>query len=166
MTLHNILVSSKMDMMLMTQLYIAVSPDDIGPIDALLNCILDIKSWMASSFLQLNQDKTEVQVIGPEAHREKLNLKLKALASNTYEQVKNFGVILDSKLNFNAHIKSITKSGFYHLKNIARVRPFLSQANTETLMLLSPVVDYCNALLSGLSKKSVTPLQLLHNSAA
>ena len=78
-----------------TQLYIAVSPDDIGPIDALLNCILDIKSWMASSFLQLNQDKTEVLVISPEAHREKLNLKLKALASNTSEQVKNLGVILD-----------------------------------------------------------------------
>ena len=54
---------------------------------------------MAGNFLQLNQDKTEVLVIGPEAHREKLNLKLKALASNTSEQVKNLGVILDSKLN-------------------------------------------------------------------
>ena len=45
-----------------TQLYIAVSPDDTGPIDSLLNCILDIKSWMAENFLQLNQDKTEVLI--------------------------------------------------------------------------------------------------------
>lgn len=30
-----------------TQLYIAVSPDDTGTVDALFNCILDIKSWMA-----------------------------------------------------------------------------------------------------------------------
>ena len=40
-----------------TQLYITVSPDDMGPIDSILNCILDIKSWMAENFLQLNQDK-------------------------------------------------------------------------------------------------------------
>ena len=62
-----------------TQLYIAVSPDDTGPIDALFNCIIDIKSWMAVNFLQLNQDKTEVLVIGPEDQREKLLLKLQDL---------------------------------------------------------------------------------------
>ena len=48
-----------------TQLYIAVSPDNLEPVDVLLNCILDIKSWMADNFLQLNQDKTEVLIIGP-----------------------------------------------------------------------------------------------------
>ncbi|TWW53026.1 hypothetical protein D4764_0169970, partial [Takifugu flavidus] len=49
-----------------TQLYIAVAPGDTGPVDALFNCILDIQSWMAENFLQLNQDQTEVLVIGPE----------------------------------------------------------------------------------------------------
>eukprot|EP00064_Thunnus_orientalis_P001295 superscaffoldBa00000087_g1297 len=38
-----------------TQLYIAVSPDDPGPIDALFNCILAVKLWMAENFLQLSQ---------------------------------------------------------------------------------------------------------------
>uniref|UniRef100_A0A3Q1FPB8 Reverse transcriptase domain-containing protein n=1 Tax=Acanthochromis polyacanthus TaxID=80966 RepID=A0A3Q1FPB8_9TELE len=41
-----------------TQLYVAVSPDDTRPVDTLLNCISDIKLWMAGNFLQLNQDKT------------------------------------------------------------------------------------------------------------
>ena len=59
-----------------TQLYIAVSPDDPGPIDALFNCILDIKSWMAKNFLQLNQDKTEVLFIGSEAQRQRINIQL------------------------------------------------------------------------------------------
>lgn len=35
--------------------------------------ILDIKSWMTGQFLQLNQDKMRVLVIGPKAPREKLN---------------------------------------------------------------------------------------------
>uniref|UniRef100_A0A8C6SBV1 Reverse transcriptase domain-containing protein n=1 Tax=Neogobius melanostomus TaxID=47308 RepID=A0A8C6SBV1_9GOBI len=62
-----------------TQLYISMSPDDTRPMDALFNCILDIESWMTENFLQLNQDKTEVLVIGPEAQREKLLPKLQSL---------------------------------------------------------------------------------------
>ncbi|XP_073349448.1 uncharacterized protein [Pagrus major] len=149
-----------------TQLYIAVSPDDTGPIDALFNCILDIRSWMAANFLQLNQDKTEVLVIGPEGQREKLLPKLQDFKPS--KSVKNLGVIFDSDLTFIPHIKNITKIGFYHLKNIARVRPFLSQASTEVLMhaFISCRLDYCNALLSGLPKKSLHNLQLLQNSAA
>ena len=149
-----------------TQLYIAVSPDDTGPIDALFNCILDIKSWMAENFLQLNQDKTEVLVIGPEGQREKLLPKLQDFKPT--KLVKNLGVILDSELNFLPHIKNMTKIGFYHLKNIARVRPFLSQASTEVLMhaFITCRLDYCNALLSGLPKKCILNLQLLQNSAA
>ncbi len=75
-----------------TQLYIAVSPDDTGPIDTLFNCILDIKSWMAVNFLQLNQDKTEVLVIGPEGQKEKLLSKLYDFKPT--QSVKNLGMIL------------------------------------------------------------------------
>uniref|UniRef100_A0A672G1Q5 Reverse transcriptase domain-containing protein n=1 Tax=Salarias fasciatus TaxID=181472 RepID=A0A672G1Q5_SALFA len=149
-----------------TQLYIAVSPDDSGPIETLFNCISDIKSWMAVNFLQLNQDKTEVLVIGPEGQREKILPKLRDF--KPAQSVKNLGVIFDSELNFIPHIKNITKIGFYHLKNIARVRPFLSQASTEVLMhaFISCRLDYCNALLSGLPKKNISNLQLLQNAAA
>lgn len=73
-----------------TQLYIAVSPDDSEPIDVLFSCILDIKLWMADNFLQLNQDKTDVLDIGTEAKRDKLNVKLQALALHPgRQQVKN-----------------------------------------------------------------------------
>uniref|UniRef100_A0A8C6NY71 Reverse transcriptase domain-containing protein n=1 Tax=Nothobranchius furzeri TaxID=105023 RepID=A0A8C6NY71_NOTFU len=151
-----------------TQLYISVSPDVSQPMETLFNCILDIKSWMTENFLQLNQGKTEVLVIGPEAQREKLLPKLQSVSFYPSLQVKNLGVILDSELTFIPHIKNITKIGFYHLKNIARARPILSLANTETLMHAFIIcrIDYCNALLSGLPKKSISGLQLLQNSAA
>lgn len=77
-------------------------------------------------------------------------------------------MILDSELTFIPHIKNIIKIGFYHLKNIARVRPILSRANTETLMhaFITSRIDYCNGLLSGLPKRSISGLQLLQNSTA
>lgn len=54
--------------------------------------------------------------------------------------------MLDSELSFIPHIKHTTKTGFYHLKNTARVRPILSLADTETLMhaFISSRIHYCN----------------------
>uniref|UniRef100_A0A3B3H962 Reverse transcriptase domain-containing protein n=1 Tax=Oryzias latipes TaxID=8090 RepID=A0A3B3H962_ORYLA len=149
-----------------TQLYIAVSPDDLEPVNTLLNCILDIKLWMAENFLQLNQDKTEVLIIGPEDKREMILPHFHNFKPS--QCVRNLGVLFDSELNFIPHIKNVVKTGFYHLKNIARVRPFLSLASTEVLMhaFIFSRLDYCNALLSGLPKKSLSNLQLLQNSAA
>ena len=123
---------------------------------------------MSHNFLQLNQDKTEVLIIGERAERAKLSAHLKTQEIDTKCQVKNLGVILDSDLNFENHIKNITKTSFYHLRNIAKVKPFLSQADTERLMhaFITSRLDYCNALLSGLPKKVISKLQMIQNAAA
>lgn len=68
------------------------SPDDTRPLDALFNCILDVKSWMADNFLQLNKDKTEVLVIGPEGQRERLLPTLQDF--KTWQCVRNLGWIV------------------------------------------------------------------------
>ncbi len=53
---------------------------------------------------------------------------LKAIAfldsrgQTTKIQVKNLGVILETDLSFSSHVKAVTKSAHYHLKNIARIR--------------------------------------------
>lgn len=72
------------------------------------------------------------------------------------------------ELTFTPHIKHVVKTVFYHLKNIARVRPILSLANAKMLVhaFISSRIDYCHALLSGLPKKRTLHLQLLQNSAA
>ena len=40
--------------------------------DKLLDCISDLNTWTAHNFLQLNQDKTEVIIVGAKAQRENL----------------------------------------------------------------------------------------------
>ncbi len=66
------------------------------------------------------------------------------LGVKTKNQVKNIGVILETDLSFSSHVKAVTKSAYYHLKNIARIRCFVSSQDSEKLvhalfMFISPV---------------------------
>ncbi|KAF7644752.1 hypothetical protein LDENG_00060110 [Lucifuga dentata] len=82
--------------------------------------------------------------------------------------LENLGVIFDSRLTFQPHIKSITKTAFFHLSNIAKIRPILSLRDAETLIhaFVSSRLDYCNVLLSGLPNYAIRSLQLVQNAAA
>ena len=62
----------------------------------------------------------------------------------------------------------MTKIVFYHLRNIAKVQSFLSQADIERHVhaFITSRLDYYNALLSGLSKKTIGQLQNIQNAAA
>ena len=59
-----------------TQLYVSVSPDDLSPMDSLINYLLDINTCMSQNFLQLNKDKTEVIIFGAKAYREQIFVHL------------------------------------------------------------------------------------------
>ena len=123
---------------------------------------------MNSNSLKLNQEKTEILIIGTDAQRLAIMSKLGNLSSQVKPTIKNLGVILDPDLNFGKHISNVTKIAFYHLRNIARVRPFLSldDAKKLTHAFVLSRLDYCNALYTGLPKKTVERLQLIQNAAA
>ncbi|KAJ0033135.1 hypothetical protein NQD34_000242 [Periophthalmus magnuspinnatus] len=75
---------------------------------------------------------------------------------------------MDSDLNFNSHIKSITSAAFYHLKNIAKIKGKLSNPDLERLIhaFVSSRLDDCNVLLTDLCKRALTRLQYIQNTAA
>ena len=66
------------------------------------------------------------------------------------------------------HIKQLSKGAFYHLKNIARIRRYLSFATTEKLIhvFITSKIDNYNSLLYGLPKYSIDKIQYIQNSAA
>ena len=82
---------------------------------------------MCQNFLQLNKDKTEVIVFGAKKERLNVSAQLQSVMLKTTNQARNLGVVMDSDLNLNSHIKTITKSAYYHLKNISRVKGLMSQ---------------------------------------
>lgn len=151
-----------------TQLYISVSANHLNPVNDLIQCITEVKHWMAKNFLQLDEDKTEIFLAGPKALRHQINSLLNPLSVKPCDNVINVGVILDADLNFQKHISSISKTAFYHLRNISKVRSFLSQSDSEKLVhaFISSQLDYCNGLFAGLAKQTLNKLQLIQNAAA
>ncbi len=151
-----------------THIYLALSPNDYSPIDSLCQCIDEINSWMCQNFLQLNKEKTEVIAFGNKDEVLKVNAYLDSRGQTTKNQVRNLGVILETDLRFSSHVKAVTKSAYYHLKNIARIRCFVSSQDLEKLVhaFITSRVDYCNGLLTGLPKKTIRQLQLIQNAAA
>ncbi|KAF7662655.1 hypothetical protein LDENG_00230080 [Lucifuga dentata] len=65
-------------------------------------------------------------------------------------------------------MQGVARLAFYHLKNISKVRLFLSLSNTERLVhtFIISRLEYCNVLLSGLPRNTISHLQIIQNSAA
>jgi hypothetical protein len=65
------------------------------------------------------------------------------------------------------HVKSVCKSSFFHIRNISKIRKFLSSDTTKTLIyafVMSRIV-YCNSLLYGQPKCVLQVLQHVLNCA-
>ena len=61
----------------------------------------------------------------------------------------NTGVIFDSHMNFDEHVKNICTVAFYYIRKIAKIRTFLSYDTVKTLMhaFVTSRIDSRNALL-------------------
>ena len=82
-------------------------------------------------------------------------------------KLKDLCVTLDPDLSFDEHIKTVSKTAFFHLRNIAKIRSFLSKNDAEKCIhvFVTSRLDYCNALLSGYPDKARNKLQFVLNMA-
>ena len=84
------------------------------------------------------------------------------------DTARNIGVIMDSNLSLENHIKQVCRTCNWQLRNLARLRPFLDKTSLERLVhaFISSHLDYCNSLFVGLPAHLLQRLQHIQNSAA
>ncbi len=94
-------------------------------------------------------------------------LQLYTIIITPSASVRNLGVIFDDQLTFKEHIAKTARSCRFALHNIRKIRPFLTEHAAQLLVqaLVISRLDYCNALLAGLTSNTIKPLQMIQNAA-
>ena len=158
-----------------TQLYLSFKPgsnvSQVAAVEAMENCISDIRAWMLHDKLMINDDKTEFLIIGTKQQLAKLSvdsLKIGSTSIVPSTSVRNLGAWFDSNLGMSTHITKACSISFFHLHNIRRISKFLSKNSLITLIhaFITNRLDYCNSLLYGLPTSELAKLQRVHNVAA
>ena len=156
-----------------TQVYVSFSLSNaVSSLEKLKTCISQIFGWMTDSKLKLNPTKTEFLLIGSKLQRSKFSdffpIEILNNLTTPSHSARNLGVCFDSNLNYKDHISQTCKTCFYHIRNLRRIRKFLSLGTAKTVAsaLINSRLDYCNSLLYGLPSRDLSKLQRVQNSLA
>ena len=156
-----------------SQLYLAFKPgaDLDNQLEVLETCIRDIRQWMAANLLKLNDDKTEVLLLGSPHNLKKLDKIAVCVGSSKVPSsfsVNNLGSVFDCNLDMDKFITKKCQSAIYYLQCISRIKKFLSIDAKRSLIhaFVTSRLDYANSLLYGSSQSSLARLQKIQNYAA
>ena len=152
------------------QLYISFSMSTNEAVSSMQMAIDDIRAWYAANMLKLNDDKTEMLVIGSKYRTiPKLpDLNVGSTVITPGEHVRNLGVIMDTKFTMEPHITKIMQIAFLKIRQNSYYRKLLTPSAAKTLIhaYITSKLDYCNGLLHGLPTNIVAKLQSILNTAA
>ena len=155
-----------------TQFYLCFR--NIQDTENVLNRVMtDVKRWMDSKQLKLNEDKTECLIIGKKCALKNLTVlphsfNVLGTEIKVLEEVKDLGVTLDKHLSLNEQINKTVKVARFNLRNIAFIRRYLDEKSIKMLVQNQVInrLDYCNSLYYKLPKYQLRKMQLIMNKAA
>ena len=124
-------------------------------VTAMEDCVSDIRRWMLTNRLMINDGKTEAMLVGTPQQLAKITLDgIKVGGENIVPAtaVRNLGVNQDNHLKMDEHVASLCSRSFYQLYRLRRIRKFLTPQATQTLMheFVTSNLDYCNSLFYGM----------------
>ena len=126
---------------------------------------------MIKDKLRLNNSKTEFMIIGTRKQLAKMNIDGLSVGESSIApvtSVRNLGSWFDQNLSMIPHINKICKAASFHIYSIRRIRKYLTNDATQTLVqsIVIGRLDYCNSLLYKVPEVHIGKLQRIQNSAA
>ena len=92
---------------------------------------------MKSNFLKLIDKKTEYMLFGSHQQLSKISIDCIHIGDSSIasaSQARNLGVIFDSSMTLKPHISNAIHSSAFQLRNISRMRKYLSRDATEQII--------------------------------
>lgn len=136
-------------------------------------CIDHVRRWMLKNKLLINDDKTELLLLGPkraQAVLESMNISIQVGESHieTSSSARNLGVELDASMTMERQVAATVKSAYFHLRRIHSIRRYLTDAACAKSIhaCVTSRLDYSNALLLGCTSALKQRLQIVQNNAA
>ena len=102
--------------------------------------------------LNLIHDKTEIMLIHSKYHTRPFSyLSMGNEKLTTTANARSLGVVIDDNMILDVHISDICRSSFYQLRNLSKIRKYLTRESSEIAMhaFTTSKLDYCNSLLCG-----------------
>lgn len=155
-----------------TQLYIAADPSDPEVSFAKVETIaVEISHWMSRNFLKLNQAKTEILLISSRQSRHPFFRLFNVGDENQVtpsNSVRDLGAFISADMTVGKHITAVCKTSYWTLRNLARVRKYLTDTATHAAArsLILSRLDFHNALLHQGPAYQLQRLQRVQNTAA
>ena len=157
-----------------TQIYITVKPhqeDSDAAVESIEQRVTEIRIWMKTNSLKLNDYKTYVIVFGSAQQRKKMTLQALRVGDCVVRVtgcVRNLGMQFDAEMTMESYVTTVCRSAIFHLRNISRFIRYLTAAATEQVVhaFVTNRLAIGNALLYRLPLMQMQRLQKIQNWAA
>ena len=156
-----------------TQLYVDFPRNDAASAaDRISLCVTDVKVWLASRYLLLNETKTEAVLFSAPNNRvpqpPPLLIDICGCSVSTSANIRDLGVQLDSTMSMATHVSCTCRTAYAQLRGIARIRSSLPLRACKTLVhaLVTSRLDFGNAALYGITGTLLHRLEMVQRFAA
>ena len=122
---------------------------------------------MTTNKLKLNGDNTELIILLPPFNRQDTNVEHIQVGTSTISpvlSVRSLGVVFDCHLSVGNHVRKVCSIIYCHFRNISSIKTYYAVGLVHAFV--SHRLDYCNSLLSGISKGLLHKLQRVQNMSA
>ena len=88
-------------------------------------CVSDVKAWMTSNKLQMNEDKTDALLVTAKRivnlHHLPEFMNINCICVKFSPSVRNLGVTLDNTLSLHQHVVNVCRLAYLELRHIISI---------------------------------------------
>jgi hypothetical protein len=148
-----------------------VENSELDTTASLQQSLMDIKTWMDSLYLKMNETKTEYIQFG--SYQQLSKCKCDKIDVNGSEirkscNIKILGAYLDENLSFKKHVQVKCSVASRNIQYVTSIRKHITTSVATQLMssLVLSHLDFGNAILAGLPCVTIRKMQKVQNWAA